>query len=96
MPAPKGNKHAVGNDGGRPTKYRKEYAEQLIEFFSCPEERFVELPHYDKEGKVAWVDKKVLPEKLPTIVQFCKKLNIVPSTFYCWVKEHVEFSNSFM
>jgi hypothetical protein len=28
MPAPKGNKHAVDNSGGRPTKYKPDYAEQ--------------------------------------------------------------------
>lgn len=28
MPAPKGNKNAVGNDGGAPTKYKEEYNEQ--------------------------------------------------------------------
>jgi hypothetical protein len=28
MPAPKGNKFAVGNKGGRPSKYRPDYAEQ--------------------------------------------------------------------
>ena len=28
MPAPKGNKFAVGNKGGRPSKYHPEYAEQ--------------------------------------------------------------------
>jgi hypothetical protein len=28
VPAPKGNKFAVGNKGGRPSKYRPEYAEQ--------------------------------------------------------------------
>lgn len=31
MAAPKGNKYAEGNDGGRPTKYKPEYCEQLIE-----------------------------------------------------------------
>ena len=28
MPAPKGNDYAKGNDGGRPTKYKKDYAIQ--------------------------------------------------------------------
>lgn len=28
MPAPLGNKNALGNEGGRPTKYKEEYAEQ--------------------------------------------------------------------
>lgn len=28
MPAPKGNKNAKGNNGGRPTKYKDEFAEQ--------------------------------------------------------------------
>ena len=28
MPAPKGNKYAVGNNGGAPTKYLKKYAKQ--------------------------------------------------------------------
>lgn len=30
MPAPRKNKNAVGNDGGRPTKYKPEYAEQAF------------------------------------------------------------------
>lgn len=28
MPAPRGNKHALGNNGGRPTDYKPEFAEQ--------------------------------------------------------------------
>lgn len=31
MAAPKGNKHAVGNKGGQPTKYNPKYCEMVIE-----------------------------------------------------------------
>lgn len=32
MPAPKGNKNAVGNHGGRPTLYKPEYADLAFKF----------------------------------------------------------------
>ena len=51
MPAPKGNKYAKGNKGGRPTRYKKEFAElaynycllgatdaELAQFFDVSEE----------------------------------------------------------
>jgi len=32
-PAPKGNKYALGNKGGRPTKYDRAYCADIIQFF---------------------------------------------------------------
>ncbi|WP_198174802.1 terminase [Spirosoma arboris] len=32
MPAPEGNDNAIGNDGGRPTKYEKGYAKQAFHY----------------------------------------------------------------
>lgn len=34
MPAPKGNKFAIGNNGGAPTKYDPKYCEVAVEFLS--------------------------------------------------------------
>ena len=34
MAAAKGNKYALGNKGGRPTKYDPKYCEELIKYFS--------------------------------------------------------------
>lgn len=96
MAAPKGNKYAIGNKGGRPTKYKPEYCEQIIEFFSRNPVEIEEIPHY-KNGEVAWIDKKRLPALLPTLVDFCEEIGIVNTqTLHDWCEKHKEFKDAFM
>jgi len=40
MPAPKGNKFAEGNDGGRPTKYTPEFIELAKDYLENYEEKY--------------------------------------------------------
>ena len=69
----------------RPTKYRKEFIEELISYCDKPLYDEVELPHYDKDGNIKWVDKKRFPTDLPTLVGFAKHINIALSTLYDWI-----------
>ena len=71
--------------GGAPTKYKPEYCQKIIEFFSGdPYEQFK-----DAEGNPT-----DFPPKLPTIERFADYLGVVKSTIYEWTKKHPEFSNA--
>jgi len=81
-------KHA----GGRPTKYKPEFCDMLIEFFDQPFYEDVKIPHYRK-GEVHWEDIKRMPNKLPTMVEFVKWLRkekgvlVSYSAIYDWLDQ---------
>ena len=81
---------------GRPTKYKSEYCEKLINFFDVEPYEDRELKHYDKEGNVKWIDYKRMANKLPTLRDFAKSIKVNLSTPYEWIKKHKEFSNAFI
>ncbi len=69
-------------DSLRPTKYRPEYCQRIIDFFSIdPYEKYV-----DENGNVT-----DLPPKAPTIERFADSLGVVKQTVYDWSKKHREF-----
>ena len=65
-PAPKGNQYALGNKGGRPTKYNEEICCKLIDMF--------------RNGM--------------SVEEACYDLDIGHDTFYRWIKEEPEFSET--
>jgi len=73
-------KHA----GGRPTKYKPEYCEKLIEFFDIEPWEERKIPHY-KNGEVVWTDIKILPVRMPTLRGFAKSIDISIRAIYNWV-----------
>lgn len=85
MGAPKGNKFAKGNPGNRNTKYTPELCDKLIDFFTEEPYDDIEIPHYGKDGELKWIDKKRMPRKLPTLVQFAKQNNISVSVIFDWI-----------
>lgn len=83
------------NDTGRPTKYKDEYCQVMIDFFDAEPFTDIEIPHY-KDGKIVWNDIKRMPNKLPTMIEFVKHLNkkikkkeerVCYSTVYDWLDE---------
>lgn len=80
---------------GRPTKYKPEYCQELIRFFDVEPYTDVDLEHYDKDGNVKWVDKKRMANKLPTLRNFAKSIEINIDTVYEWIKKYEEFSDAF-
>lgn len=78
---------------GRPTSYRPEYCEQIVEFFSVK-------PYFQREvittgkndyQKVETVD---VPNDLPHLVDFCLKINVNPATISDWAKRYPEFDDA--
>jgi len=81
MGAPKGNKYAIGNNGGRPTKYKKNYCQEIIKYFD-------KEPFEIKEGKE-------VPVNLPTFEKFAVYIDVNYDTLQEWRKKHEEFSESY-
>jgi hypothetical protein len=92
--APLGNKFAVGNKGGRPTDYKSEYCDQLIEWFEIEPNREVEIPHY-KDGEVTWNDYKTVANRLPKFHEFAKSIGTSTVTMLEWCEKHEEFLNAY-
>ena len=68
--------------GGRPTKYKPEYCQQIIDHFDVPATYTT-----DKGEEKAC--------KLPLVIDFAHKIGVNNDTLYEWAKVHPEFSESF-
>jgi len=69
----------------------------LIEFFDVEPYVDKELPHYynNDEHRVKWTDYKRVANKLPTLRDFAKSINVSISIVYDWINKHKEFSDAF-
>lgn len=81
--------------GGRPTKYDPKYCEELEKYFDVEPVKQTVKTITTKNGTVI-EEEGYLPNPMPFIVDFCKKIGISKSTFHLWVKEHQEFSDAYM
>lgn len=100
MGAPKKNKNAVGNKGGRPTKFKKEFIDQLIAFFDIEPYR-EQVSEYTKEyfvgkngekQKVKKISEKfrTIPNRMPTLFRFARKIGVTWVTMLDWCKKGEE------
>lgn len=82
---------------GRPTKYRPEFCQILIDFFDIEPYDKIELPHYQSDGKtIKWKDYKLIPARMPSLLKFAKSINVDYKTIYNWVdKGHNSFQEEF-
>lgn len=78
-------KHA----GGRPTKYRPIYCKKLIEFFSSPPVTVKKRQIVTKSG--VRIEDVEVPNDLPTIEGFARKMGIAIQTVYNWERTQPEF-----
>lgn len=67
--------------GGRPTKYKPEYCQEIIDFFSV-------FPYNEKEGKM-------VANQLPFLSAFARDIGVCHDTLIEWTKIHEEFSESY-
>jgi len=68
--------------GGAPTKYKEEYCEKIIEFYSRDCFEKVEGQHRAR--------------KLPTLVEFAKHIKVGISTIYDWINpDHPSYKKRF-
>lgn len=99
MGAPKKNKNALGNKGGRPTKYKPQYCKRLIDFFDVApnqKELISSIKGFGKAGNQNFQKEeyKLVANRLPTLTRFAHELGVNLSTIYEWEDKHLEFSQA--
>jgi len=80
--------------GGRPTKYKPEYCQKIIEFFDRPlvEHKPKEVIH-PKLGVVSIMEER--GTDLPLFQDFAHELSVHTDTLLEWCTKHEEFSVSY-
>lgn len=78
MPAKKGNKYALGNSGGRPTKFTLEILEMAKTYIEKCEDK---------------TESFKLKVSLPTLEGLARLLNVSRDTIYAYGKANKEFSD---
>jgi hypothetical protein len=78
---------------GRPTDYRPEYCDRIIEFFSRDLYR-TEIKQVASQGQVVYLEEKVA-NYLPTFQKFATELGTTHKTLLDWSNKHPEFSEAY-
>ncbi len=90
MPAPKNNKFAVGNNGGRPTKLTPELIENARGYIDDCVDEYEQLLKQDGQNSISYDNK--LKVMLPSVAGLARTLKVSRDTIYEWQKENKEFS----
>ncbi len=85
----KGDKERVkGYTRGRPTSYRPEYCDSIVEYFASADSWEI---NYDAKNSG-----KVLPHsKLPTRERWCHQMGITPEACRLWTLQYPEFKRAY-
>jgi tRNA(Glu) U13 pseudouridine synthase TruD len=80
---------------GRPTKYRPQYCQQIIDYFKNFEP-FDEAPieeEIDKDGQVKTKMKRI-PKAPPSLTKFATSIDVSRGTLHEWSQNHKDFSDA--
>ena len=79
--------HAHKTKMGRPTLYRPEYCEELLEHFDVEANREVEHTNEKTGHKYT----QIVPNNLPTLAGFARKIKVGTVTLRDWARAHPDF-----
>ena len=81
--------------GGRPSKYKPEYCEQIIEFFSGPKSERIVKSVITGKNDYEKTEYETVPLELPTLRKFARSIGVNKDTVIEWTKQHPEFSDAY-
>jgi hypothetical protein len=82
----------MAHAGGRPTKYKPEYCEKIIEYFNVQPQQVVYKRTYHSDGKLKSEEPIVLPQQFPTFQGFAHEIDVDMNTLTGWRENIKEFS----
>ena len=93
-PPVKSSKQTEQPEPGQPTKYKSEYCQQLIDYFSIePLEIIREQEIIGSEGG-KYISRR-LPQRFPWFEGFARKIGVHRNTLKNWCAEHPEFAEAY-
>ena len=80
---------------GRPTKYKKKYCKDIVEFFSNDPFRIEEVDIYGKDGNVIKTEQKMTANLLSFFSAYARKIGVDTDTLLNWKDKHKEFFGAY-
>ena len=79
---------------GRPTKYKKEYCEKIVEYFDVPYFVEKEVTKATSSG-VIYKIKKEVPNRIPLFEGFARSIGVDTDTVVNWTRDHEDFFGAY-
>lgn len=83
----------IGNNAS--DKYKEEYCDDIIKFFTEVEDNTLYKEYYDSNGNVKYREPIPQPPRLPTFERYATKLGVTMETLINWCKRHKRFKHSY-
>jgi len=80
---------------GRPSKYKPEYCQAIIDFFSGPKSERIVKSVTTGKNEYEKTEYVTVPCELPTLAKFARKIGVNKDTVIEWTKQHKEFSDAY-
>lgn len=80
------------NKGGRPTKYKEEYCETIIQYFNVPHTKEVTKQKVKGSEIITWTEE--VANKLPTFERFAVDNGVHTDTLHEWRNTYPKFSEA--
>lgn len=86
------NKVVKAMAGGRPTKYKRQYCQDIIDYFDIEPYHEVERKTIDVKSGREYINHERLPNDLPFLSGFAHSIGVAHDTLVEWTNVHPEFS----
>lgn len=81
---------------GRTTKYKKEYCEDIINYFNIPPQTCMYKEEYFQNGQLKSKTPIITANEFPTFQGYANKIGVHIDTLHEWKEKHNEFSEAYM
>lgn len=81
--------------GGRPPKYKKEYCQKIVEYFTKEPQQVEYKREYFNNGALKSEYPIVMPAQFPTFQGFADEIGVHIDTLHEWREQYKEFSEAY-
>jgi len=80
---------------GRPTEYKEEYCNQIIQYFKKPPFNTIYKREYFQNGELKSETPILVANEFPTFQGFADEIDVNIDTLHEWKKIHIKFSEAY-